>query len=324
MSFHEVRFPEDNNSYGSRGGPGYNTSIVEVDSGAEQRVARRSSARHQYSIDLRSLDPEDLAEVKTFYMARRGAENGFRLKDWADFTSNPTNPSFPADLGIADQFCTPPEGDGSRTTFQLTKTYTSGPTSSTRAISKPVDGTVQVWLDGVEQVSGWSVNYTTGLITFTSAPTLGVEVKASFEFDVPVRFDRDADELMSISVDDFASQSTAALGMVEIIDPASSGYGDYNHGGSVEISIAANYTVAMGQGRLWVVVATVGSLSVVLPDRTDLPNGDRLFVIVNGGANTFTIKDELGVTLATLTTGQGVEVGLTLNSSETAKTWYAM
>ncbi len=57
-----------------------------------------------------------------------------------------------------------------------------------RTITKPVAGTVQVYLDGVEQPSGWSVDTTTGLVTFGVPPTLGVEVTAGFEFDVPVRF----------------------------------------------------------------------------------------------------------------------------------------
>jgi uncharacterized protein (TIGR02217 family) len=45
-------------------------------------------------------------------------------------------------------------------------------------------GTVKVYLDGVEQPSGWSVDTTTGLVTFGTAPTLNLEVTADFEFDV--------------------------------------------------------------------------------------------------------------------------------------------
>ncbi len=52
-------------------------------------------------------------------------------------------------------------------------------------------GTVRIALDGVDQPSGWSVNTTTGVVTFSSAPSAGVAVTAGFEFDVPVRFDTD-------------------------------------------------------------------------------------------------------------------------------------
>ena len=82
--------------------------------------------------------------------------------------------------------------DGSATLFQLTKSYTSGAQSWTRVISKPVAGTATIALNGTPQASGWSVSTTTGLITFTTAPTAGVAITAGFEFDVPVRFDTDA------------------------------------------------------------------------------------------------------------------------------------
>jgi hypothetical protein len=34
---------------------------------------------------------------------------------------------------------------------------------------------VKVYLDGIEQLSGWSVDTTTGLVTFGSPPALGVD-----------------------------------------------------------------------------------------------------------------------------------------------------
>ena len=72
------------------------------------------------------------------------------------------------------------------------KRYASGAQSWTRTIAKPVAGTVRIALAGVEQPSGWSVDTTTGLITFGAAPGAGVAITAGFEFDVPVRFDTDA------------------------------------------------------------------------------------------------------------------------------------
>jgi uncharacterized protein (TIGR02217 family) len=82
-------------------------------------------------------------------------------------------------------------GDNSSTVFQLVKAYSSGAQTWTRSITKPVTGTVTVALDGNAQTSGWSVDTTTGQITFTTAPAGGVIVSAGFEFDVPVRFDTD-------------------------------------------------------------------------------------------------------------------------------------
>ena len=72
------------------------------------------------------------------------------------------------------------------------KRYASGAQSWTRTIVKPVAGTVRIALSGVEQPSGWSADTTMGLVTFNTAPGVGVSVAAGFEFDVPVRFDTDA------------------------------------------------------------------------------------------------------------------------------------
>jgi uncharacterized protein (TIGR02217 family) len=71
------------------------------------------------------------------------------------------------------------------------KRYASGAQSWTRAIAKPVTGHRAHRARGVEQPSGWSVDTTTGVVTFDAAPGAGVAITAGFEFDVPVRFDTD-------------------------------------------------------------------------------------------------------------------------------------
>jgi uncharacterized protein (TIGR02217 family) len=63
-----------------------------------------------------------------------------------------------------------------------------------------VAGTVRVYKDAVEQLSGWSVDVTTGLVTFTTAPAAGVAITADFELDVPVRFDTDH---MAVTIESF-------------------------------------------------------------------------------------------------------------------------
>jgi uncharacterized protein (TIGR02217 family) len=78
------------------------------------------------------------------------------------------------------------------TQFQLVKEYPSGSVIEVRTITKPVAGTVKVYLDAIEQALGWSVDTTTGLVTFGTPPALGVDVTADFAFDVLVRFHTDA------------------------------------------------------------------------------------------------------------------------------------
>lgn len=82
-------------------------------------------------------------------------------------------------------------GTGALSTFRLVKLYPSGAQFWTRTITKPVAGTVALALNGTPQITGWTVNTTTGLVTFAAAPAPGVAITAGFEFDGPVRFDTD-------------------------------------------------------------------------------------------------------------------------------------
>ena len=79
--------------------------------------------------------------------------------------------------------------------FQLVKTYGSSFAPWTRAISKPVAGTVLVAVAGAPQAlsTAYTLDTATGLITFLSGhiPAAGAAITAGYEFDVPVRFDTD-------------------------------------------------------------------------------------------------------------------------------------
>ena len=184
MAFHEIRFP-DNISRGARGGPERRTQIVELASGDEERNASWANSRRRFDVAYGIRRSDDLAAVVAFFEARNGRLHGFRFKDWGDFKSClPSGTPSPNDQVIGT-------GDRAMTAFQLVKRYASGAQSWTRAITKPVFGTVHIALDGVEQPSGWTVDTTTGVVGFNSAPDLGVTLTAGFEFDVPVRFDTD-------------------------------------------------------------------------------------------------------------------------------------
>ena len=150
---------------------------------------------------------DDLAAVVAFFEARNGRLHGFRFKDWADFKSClPSQSPGPTNQSIGT-------GNGAVTLFQLTKRYTSGAQSWTRAITKPVAGTVTIALNGTPQASGWSVSTATGLLTFTSAPAAGVAITAGFEFDVSVRFDTDT---LDVTLDLERLGSITSIPLVEI------------------------------------------------------------------------------------------------------------
>jgi uncharacterized protein (TIGR02217 family) len=132
------------------------------------------------------------------FRARRGKAYGFRFKDWTDYKAT------------GELLST---GDDTATQFQLVKHYPSGSVIEVRTITKPVADTVKVYLDSIEQASGWSVDTTTGLVTFGTAPALGVEVTAGFEFDVPVRFDTDH---MAVTIETYRLHAWQEIPIVEL------------------------------------------------------------------------------------------------------------
>ncbi len=206
MAFHEVRFPDDI-SRGARGGPERRTQIVELASGDEERNASWANSRRHYDAAYGIRRADDLAAVVAFFEARNGRLHGFRWEDWADWKSClPSGTPAATDQTIG-------KGDGATTDFQLVKVYSSGSQSWTRTITKPVAGTVLVAIDGTEQTSGWSVDTTTGLITFSTAPASGAAITAGFEFDVPVRFDTDA---LDVTLDIERLGSITSIPLIEV------------------------------------------------------------------------------------------------------------
>jgi uncharacterized protein (TIGR02217 family) len=138
-----------------------------------------------------------------------GQMYGFRWKDWSDYKSSVAS----ADPTYLDQVIA--TGDGVVAVFPLVKTYRSGEQSYARPITKPVLGSVRIGLDQDEMQEGidYQVDVTTGLITFQHPPDIAVQVRAGFEFDVPVRFDTDQ---IQTSVANFQAGSVPNVPIVEV------------------------------------------------------------------------------------------------------------
>ena len=206
MAFHEIRFP-DNISRGARGGPERRTQVIELASGDEERNASWANSRRRYDVAYGIRRADDLAAVVAFFEARNGRLHGFRYKDWADYKSSmPSQAITATDQQIGT-------GTGSQQIFQLAKRYTSGAQTWVRTIAKPMTGTVRVALGMVEQLSGWTLDATTGVITFTTAPASGVAIRAGFEFDVPVRFDSDT---LDVTLDFERLGSISSIPLLEL------------------------------------------------------------------------------------------------------------
>ena len=196
MSFQEIQFSTDI-SYGAIGGPVFSTDIITTSSGYEQRNIRWSNARAKYNIATGIKTEEQWQELIAFFRARKGKAIGFRFKDWSDYKGiNET-------IGI---------GDNIKTDFQLVKNYNSNITVS-RNITKPVTGTVKIYIDSILQISGVNIDTTTGIVTFSTPPSIDSIITADFEFDVPVRFDTDE---MAMSMDSFNAGKWNNIPLIEI------------------------------------------------------------------------------------------------------------
>ena len=207
MTFHEIRFPTAL-AFHATGGPERKTEIVTLGSGFEERNAVWANSRRRFDAGYGVKSLGDLHAVIAFFEARLGRLYAFRFKDGSDFKScAPDTSVAPTDQALGT-------GDGHTTVFQLTKTYTSGPASWTRAINKPVAGSVRVAFAGVEHTTGFTVDTTTGLVTFAAAPASSVALTAGFEFDTPARFDTDH---LAINLASFTAGEIPSIPLVEVL-----------------------------------------------------------------------------------------------------------
>ena len=132
--------------------------------------------------------PKTLDEVQTFlsFWENVTTVHTFRVRDWSDYTSAlPGEAITDADQAIGI-------GDGAQTDFQLAKTYGYSGETYAHPIYAPVPGSVMIAFDGVNQSSGWSVNSSSGIVSFNSAPATGVVITAGYEYDIKSRFENDA------------------------------------------------------------------------------------------------------------------------------------
>jgi uncharacterized protein (TIGR02217 family) len=108
-------------------------------------------------------------------------------------------------------------GDGATAPFQLVKTYGSAFNPWTRAIRKPVEGTVVIAVAGTTQapLAAYTVDHSAGFVTFQPGhiPGVGQPVTAGFEFDVPVRFDTDR---LEVNLQGFRHGAIPSIPIVEI------------------------------------------------------------------------------------------------------------
>lgn len=156
-------------SYNSIGATRFQTDVVRVDSGHDQRSSRWDQPLMEYDIAYGVRTMEHLQGLIAFFRAMRGRRDAFLYHDHVDYTST---------LATDDEARRPPDtthldqqigiGDHVKYKFQLVKKYPtpSGGSAQIRPIYRPQPNTVMIGVGGLK-VENWEVDYTTGVITFT-------------------------------------------------------------------------------------------------------------------------------------------------------------
>jgi uncharacterized protein (TIGR02217 family) len=185
MSFLEAEFPRSI-MFKRVGGQKFNTAVLDVQSGQEQRNRNWQNPRAEYVASLNTSAKranqllQFVEDVRTFFLLVGGMADGFRYYDPVDCVA--TNEPMVAALGGG---------------WQLQKTYFRFGRTYVRTITKPIIGTNTIWdyqgnyLADTLTVSGGSivsVDHTTGIVQLsgvTGTPT------ASFRYHIPVRLTSD-------------------------------------------------------------------------------------------------------------------------------------
>ena len=199
-------------SRGARGGPRFFTTIIAAFSGYEKANANWATARLRWDIGHVVNDMTKLAYVLSFFRARQGRAYGFLFRDPSDYYAGM---SYVADVLTPNAV---PEvlaatGDGATLVFQLTKTYTDTIASSVRTVYRPIQTDFTSGADVSPKIytktgagawtlktvtTDYSINFSTGKVTFVSAPAAGVQIGWAGQFCIAARFDTDD---MIISLD---------------------------------------------------------------------------------------------------------------------------
>lgn len=181
ISFHNQRFPLSvERCTPSLGG---STTVLNVGNGSEVRIAWWSDGRIEFDAapGVRSL--KDLKALVSFQRRRAYRLHSFPVRDLTDYE---------VALGTEGAFAT---GDGTAGPFQLTKTYYDADNSDVRAIRKPEQGTVKIYVNGVLKTAGthYTLDHLTGEVTFLAGhfPAAGAVVEWTGRFFVAVRFVED-------------------------------------------------------------------------------------------------------------------------------------
>lgn len=197
MTFYAIEI-EPTPGFGFVGGPEFNTNIQSIANGRESRNADWDICRHFYTAPFRNIPAEAYRKIKKVFLICRGRNHSFLHRDWGDYEA------IDEPFGI---------GDGTTTTFQLSKLSSDGGGTYLRTITKPDVAESTTKVDGV--LTGSTISATDGSVEFAAAPADGAVLTWTGLFFVQVRFDNDK---LPYSLDDKSPTDFITNGSVDLIE----------------------------------------------------------------------------------------------------------
>lgn len=155
MSFVDLLFPT-NISYGAIGGPAFNTTIHITGSGREYRNANLKYPLGKWDVAHNLRTPAQKDQLIAFFRLMKGRFHTFRYFDWLDNT-----------VAQADGYLGEDGIEDGHQSYQLQKVYTVLSQQAFGRVALPVSP-ITVYRDGSPIVTGFTVDYSTGLVTMDS------------------------------------------------------------------------------------------------------------------------------------------------------------
>lgn len=166
----------------------FETVSLESGDGKEVRCSKLNEYKLKTNLNNLLLKQEEVDYILGFFRDRKGKAENFYFKSWTDFKATETPDYYDTDQFVYSQGIALEISGSNGLQYQLMKRYTVGSVNAYKTILAPNQSTIRLY-DGGTELSGFTVDPDTGVVTFTTAP--GAITGWAGEFYIPCRFDTD-------------------------------------------------------------------------------------------------------------------------------------
>ena len=205
------RFP-DAVSYNCQESTNFSNTKTVVNSGFVKTNINWDAPLLDFTVSKGLQTPEQIKELRAFFIATFGGAIGFRFKNWLGYQVSKNEGSVNG-------------GEELTKTFQLCKKFVlNGSYTAHKAITKPVNASlysarikpIKIYLNDVlVEPENYVINYTNGLVTLNDEYLFDSSDVVSWEgeYDLPVNF---RDDKQTLSMSNFDAINWDSIGFTEI------------------------------------------------------------------------------------------------------------